>query len=445
MAALWRWAGPAAGGPGRAKNGADRVRELTEQLADAQRRMQELATTDDLTGLCNRRHFNELLERELERVRRHGTPLALAIVDIDYLQAANDNYGHPFCDRLLARVAGLLRQTARTSDILARCSGDDFLVLMPNTTTTQAVAAAERMRGLIGEYQFTDGQRAAQVTASLGVGCVDSGSAIRADSLFRMSDAALGAAKHAGGNCTRTWKDADREEPNARNADIEELRRRVANLSFQAKEMFFESIWSLVQALEARDPYTRNHSENVMRYAVGITGALGLPSVESDVIRRAAMVHDVGKIGIPDAILGKPQGLTPDERRRMQQHSVIGVQILDQMRFLDREIALVRHHHERWDGSGYPDGLTAHAIPFGARVLAVADSFDAITSRRIYRPVRSVPEALRILREESGRQFDPAIVDAMTRWVGQAHSRLGKAGEPQATDLLNLPQEAGCN
>ncbi|HUX16280.1 MAG TPA: HD-GYP domain-containing protein, partial [Phycisphaerae bacterium] len=259
------------------------------------------------------------------------------------------------------------------------------------------------------------------------------------DLLIRQADEAMYAAKHAGGNVTKTWNEIarDRTEGGADEATrVEDLRRKVAGLSLQAKEMVVQSLWGLVHALEARDSYMKAHSANVTRYAVAIAETLELDPDETGVIRRAAMVHDIGKIAVPDSILRKRGVLDDHERRIMQGHVLAGVKIIDQMHFLERETPIVRHHHEHWTGGGYPDGISGEAIPLGARILAVADAFDAITSNRVYRNARSVSDALRILVEESGRQFAPDVVDAMVKWVLEIGRELGKDGDLAVADLL---------
>jgi HD-GYP domain-containing protein (c-di-GMP phosphodiesterase class II) len=220
------------------------------------------------------------------------------------------------------------------------------------------------------------------------------------------------------------------------------LRREVAKVSLQSKEAFVESLWSLVHTLEARDSCIRGHSGNVIRYAVAVAETLGLEPEEIAVVRRAAMVYDIGKVGVPDSILQKRGTLADHERRVIQRHVLISVEILSEMRLLEREIPVVRHHHERWDGKGYPDGIAGEAIPLGARILAVADAFDAITSDRVYRKARSVSQALQVLIEESGRQFAPGVADAMVKWVLATGRELGKDGDLTVADLLPAPVEA---
>ena len=213
----------------------------------------------------------------------------------------------------------------------------------------------------------------------------------------------------------------------------------MAGLSLQAKEMVVQSLGGLIHALEARDAYTKTHSANVTRSPVAIAETLELGPEVIGVVRRAAMIHDIGKIAVPDSILRKRGALDDHERRIMQGHVLAGVKIIDQMHFLERETPVVRHHHEHWTGGGYPDGIAGEAVPLGARILAVADAFDAITSNRVYRKARSVSDALRILVEESGRQFDPGVADAMVKWILKTGRKLGKDGDLAVADLLKTP------
>ena len=235
---------------------------------------------------------------------------------------------------------------------------------------------------------------------------------------------------------------------------IKKLQRRILGLSEKAEKLFMESIWSLVQALEAKDAYARKHSEHVAAYAVGIARTMALGPKYVDLIRRAAMIHDIGKIGIPDAVLFKTDPLTAQERRVIEQHPLIAVKILEKMSFLESEVALIRHHHEKWNGQGYPDGLARTAIPLGARVIAAADVFDALTSSRAYHEGRSVRTVLAMLRDSCGYEFDPAVVVALDAWVESICREtaislerltvedLLAASEPIRIDRQAAPQEA---
>jgi HD-GYP domain-containing protein (c-di-GMP phosphodiesterase class II) len=221
---------------------------------------------------------------------------------------------------------------------------------------------------------------------------------------------------------------------------VKSLQSRLSALSVRTKGVFIQSVWGLVEALEARDPYTRSHSDNVVRYAVAVGRTLGLCQRELDTLKSAAMIHDIGKIGVPDAILRKPGRLTPDERQVMEEHPLIAVRILDPMRFLDRELPIVRHHHERWDGKGYPDHIAGKRIPLESRILAAADAFDAMTSTRVYQESRGVSQAIAILQECAGTQFDPDVTAAFREWIRQTERRLNRPGALACSDLLEDKQ-----
>jgi putative nucleotidyltransferase with HDIG domain len=265
--------------------------------------------------------------------------------------------------------------------------------------------------------------------------------------VMRRADLALYEAKNAGRNCIKLWDQGMARLISAGELEIERikrLQRRVMGLSEKAEKVFMESIWSLVQALEAKDVYARKHSENVVAYAVGIARTMELGPKYVDLIYRAAMIHDIGKIGIPDAILFKPDHLTPHERHIIEQHPLIAVRILEKMSFLENEIAIVRHHHEKWNGQGYPDGLARTAIPLGARIVAVADTLDALTADRSYHPSRTVAEALHLLKDACGYDFDLTVVAALITWVEEIARRLGTTPDRLvANDLLAAAETQG--
>jgi putative nucleotidyltransferase with HDIG domain len=246
---------------------------------------------------------------------------------------------------------------------------------------------------------------------------------------MRRADLALYGAKNAGRNCVKLWDATMARLIDADDLEIEKiktLQRRVAGLSEKAEKMFMESIWGLVQALEAKDSYAKTHTESVMHYSVGIAQTMDLGPKHVDLIRRAAMIHDIGKIGIPDAVLCKPGDLTPHERKVIEQHPMIAVRILEKMSFLEREVAIVRHHHEKWNGQGYPEGLARTAIPLGSRVIAVADTFDALTAQRAYHHMRPIAEALGILEDSAGYELDPDVVAALVTWFNHISNQCGK-------------------
>ena len=214
---------------------------------------------------------------------------------------------------------------------------------------------------------------------------------------------------------------------------IKKLRRRVAGLSEQAENMFIQSICGFVQALEAKDPYVRSHSENVMYYCTGIAKAMNLTNKKIEIIKRAAMIHDIGKIGIPDAVIAKPDRLSPREQSVIEQHPLIAVRILEKMSFLEDEVAIIRGHHEKWNGQGYPDGLSKTSIPIGARILAVADCFEALTSDRYYHKARTI--------DSSEYDFDPEVVKGLLTWIKELQNEIGRKVTIQ--DLIESQKQLG--
>ena len=396
--------------------------------------------TDTLTGVATRRVFEEELKTECARASRYGNALSVAIVDLDHFKRVNDKLGHAAGDRALALMGRCMRGQKRDSDVLARYGGDEFVLLMPETAPEDGVRVCERIRLSISQVQTSDEM---VLTASCGVAGRSAGAKEPLGELVRRADMALYEAKRNGRNRTLMWEGPFSENDYRQHLvtpRVAELEVRVAELSKDSKDIFVQSIWGLVRALEARDPYTKNHSDNVMRYAVGVAETMSFSAEEVNVIRRGAMIHDIGKIGVPDAILRKPGRLEHAERRIMEQHPLISVSILDQMRFLEREMPIVRNHHERWDGKGYPDALAGKAIPRMARVAAVADAFDAITSDRVYRTSRSLDEAMAVLIAESGVQFDPEVVEATITWIGSVRSSLQHPEKCTVQDLLDSQQ-----
>jgi len=411
---------------------------LTSHLTNASLYHQARLTslTDALTGVGSRRLLEDKLEAECIRAKRYRRPFSVAIIDLDNFKTINDILGHGTGDDALKKLAECMKSQKRTPDILARYGGDEFVILMPETKARDAAVLLERIRAKVQKIPVAEN---ISMTMSCGIaqGLPDQNDS--SSEIIRRADLALYEAKSAGRNCVRIWdKTMSRV---LRNSDIEvqkirELKRRIAGLSEHAEKMFIQSIWGLVQALEAKDPYAKKHSENVTRYALGIAETIRMGPRQLEVIRRAAMIHDIGKIGIPDAVLSKPGMLTPHERKIIEQHPLIAVRILGKMSFLEQEIAIVRGHHEKWNGQGYPDGLAHSAIPMGARILAVADTLDALTSTRSYHNSRPVAESVKILVDSSGYDFDPKVVEALALWIQKLHSRRSNADQLILHDLL---------
>ncbi len=397
------------------------------------KQLEELATTDSLTGLCNRRAFLDAIKRECDRSVRNPDPISVAFFDLDRFKTINDTHGHGFGDRVLKELAKVLGDGCRISDFPCRYAGDEFALLMPNTSSQDALLTADRIRRQFSDLIIDADAWSFRASITGGVSTCDAGAEIEAEELVRRADEAMYAAKVQGRNRVLAWSPDCTEQTEVDDTEtVRDLRERMDRMASMSREIFIRSVRSLVEALDARDPYTRSHSRNVTHFATGIARKMNLPSEQIRLIRRAAIVHDIGKIGIPDSILRKPGALSQSERSRMEEHVIIGVRILEQLHTMNEELPIVRSHHERWDGKGYPYGLAGEEIPIGGRILCAADAFDAITSNRVYRPARSVALAIDALNSEQGKQFDTEVIDALLEWIRQ----FGDPDRMTITDML---------
>jgi diguanylate cyclase (GGDEF)-like protein len=352
-----------------------------------------LSLTDPLTGLGNHRHFHERLQRELAAAEDSGGCVSLAFLDIDDFKRINDHFGHPAGDRVLSQVAGRLRQGGEAF----RLGGDEFAVLLPGVDERTAVSIAGAIIERIHECDLGE---IGEITVSAGVATYPQHSRER-DSLIRLTDGALYWAKEHGKNQVR----AARSDV----VELAEFRRAADGADRGAK---FEAAASLARAIDLRDAYTGSHSERVADISVAISHQLGLSSEDIELTRLAASLHDLGKLAIPEEILRKPTQLTNAEWIVVQHHPQIGHRMLESLGIAP-VADWVLHHHERWDGAGYPDRLVGDQIPLGSRIVFVADAFDAMTSNRVYRPSVGRDDALAELERCSGAQFDPTVVDAL--------------------------------
>jgi len=357
-----------------------------------------LALTDPLTGLGNHRHFHERLQRELAQADEHGGMVSLCFLDIDDFKRINDQFGHPAGDRVLSQVASRLRQGGESF----RLGGDEFAVLLVGMDEQLALATTQSIVLRIAETELG---KAGQITVSAGVATFPQHGRER-DSLIRLADGALYWAKEHGKNQVRLAR-----------ADVAELSefRRVASGADRIAR--FRAAASLARAVDSRDAYTGSHSERVANLAAEIATRLGLPAEEVELTRLAGSLHDLGKLAIPEEILRKPAALSDAERLVLERHPQIGYRMLESLG-VDPIAYWVLHHHERWDGSGYPDGLAGDRIPLGARIIFVSDAFDAMTSDRIYRESLSFEDAVAEVERCAGSQFDPEVVHAFLACVG---------------------------
>ena len=359
-----------------------RLARQHDQLLESTRR-------DALTGTLNHGTIVALLADELEAARVAGVRIGVALIDVDNFRLFNDTHGHEAADQVLLRVAEVVERECASSDLVARYGPDEFLLVRPRSGAEEIAASVARLRTELAgvSVQFGDSEQL-PVTVSVGV-CAYPEHASSVTGLLTEAAVAVGEAKASGGDQVRVARVGEED--------------RVVGGSFDVLQ-------GLVIAVDTKDRYTKRHSEDVARYAVFLAERLGLDEEMLRTIHLAGLLHDVGKIGIPDVILRKPSKLTAGEFGMFQQHVALGDAIVRDVPNVEVVRAGIRHHHERWDGNGYLEGLEGETIPIIARILAVADAFSAMTTTRPYRKALPLQEALKRLGDAAGGQLQDDLV-----------------------------------
>jgi diguanylate cyclase (GGDEF)-like protein len=394
---------------------AKKVTELETQLSTAQRRISELerelenrAGRDAHTGLLSLESFGRRLDNEVERCQRHGGSFSVASLDIDGFRALNAKHGREAGDRALQAVGRTLEQSTRATDAICRAGSDEFAVMMPEVAGPEAGQAFER---LLLELEVLD-VGGLSLTASIGIASWQRPEG--SHELMARAGAAVDRARAAGGG----------------RFEIAGAESAGANEGTATKGARNDVIAGLAETLTQRDNYTGEHSEGVLDLVNDVARGLALDEEEVERIQAAALLHDIGKVAIPDEILHKPAKLTDEEWEIMRQHPVTGERILRAIPGLGHIARIVRHEHERYDGGGYPDGISGSEIPIGARIILACDAYQAMTSDRPYRKAMPHGEAIRELAENAGKQFDPEVTEVL---IGCLYgSRQVGAGAPAA-------------
>ena len=354
------------------------------RIRDAQRdELNRISRADPLTGCLNRRGFMERLEAEVDEAGRTGRAFALISLDLDRFKSVNDSKGHAAGDELLRWTVEKLNENLRPMDSVGRLGGDEFALIVPGAARPEALTLAGRLNSVL----------AGQAPSSLGIACYPT-DGTDSDELQRHADAELYAAKDG---------------------------RKIQSAPSQ-RELSWAT--ALAQAVDTRIAVPDEHSTAVARYAAAVAEEMGWQGTELALLRMAAMLHDVGKVGIPDSILRKAGALTEEEFDQMRLAPVAGAELVGRVEGLGPIVPWIYHAHEHMDGSGYPEGLRGDVIPLASRIIAVADAFDAMTTNRPYRGALSREDALAELHRCSGTQFDPQCVEALERSIDVVEGEL---------------------
>jgi diguanylate cyclase (GGDEF)-like protein len=380
------------------------VNDIAAALVDTHDR----ATYDRLTGVANRQSLLAALFAEVERATRYGRPLSVAFVDIDHFKSVNDTYGHAVGDVVLRGVAQTISSNLRASDMIGRYGGEEFMLILTETDIEEGAVLTEKLRALVGRQRFAvEGAPEIAVTISIGI-AGGIGNKLRMDNLVRDADAAMYSAKSLGRNQTYVFAEPDDDARVPRAPISAAGRARAVEIGQKARDA---ATAALASVLAPMPHYRGQPSALIASIVVTLGRQLQLTDTEIDRLRVAALLHDVGKVAVPEEILEKPTALTSTEWRTVVQHPRIGQVILEQAAALKDAVPIILHHHERYAGHGYPFGLRAHEIPLGARIVAIADAYDAMINDRPYKRAISHEQAVAELRRHAGTQFDPELVE----------------------------------
>lgn len=382
-------------------------------------RAEQKSRIDELTGLFNRRHFEERLKEEVARHSRYGDPFSIFMLDLDNFKTYNDVYGHPAGDNLLGQLGEIIKSSVRDADQAFRYGGDEFVFILPQTARDDAYVVAERVRGQIADEME---KKSITVTCSIGLATYPADGVI-AGELVNGADTALYYAKWTGGNRIYFSSKAASEP--------------LDGGRIYGKRNGLSAVYALVSVVEARDPYVYGHSRRVNTYAVALAEVLGLSPDEVSRVSTAALLHDIGKIGIPDEVLNKKAKLSRENWETIKAHPRLGTNIVSNIPQLVGCADSILHHHERWDGAGYPEGLKGEQIPLESRILAIADSFEAMSSARPYRPALSREDVLEELRKGAGSQFDPNLVEVFIGIIEAGLPEKAKTGQSSPSRRMN--------
>ena len=372
------------------------------------------AISDGLTGLFNHRHFQETLAREVDRAVRYDLEFSLFMMDLDLFKNVNDRLGHPRGDEALRAVADVLRANARTTDFVARYGGEEFVMILPGTPVKRAASVAERIAQGVRDIVI-DVPEPPRLSISIGMADFPACGSDR-ESIIAAADAALLFAKRSGRDMVADFSSVSLVELDQSALD---------GLAFRLEKADIETLEALAAAIDTRDVFSGAHTHGVAETALQVADSLGLDDQQRNLLRMASLVYDIGKVGIPVEVLNRRGELTAEEKVAIRNHPEVGKRLLESTIRLSALLPVVLHHHERWDGGGYPHGLKGTAIPLAARVIAICDSWHAMMSERPYRGALSSDEAVAELRAGAGAQFDPQIVDAFVASLERAKGAAG--------------------
>ncbi len=388
-----------------------KLKAMNRELVKANKKLSHMAYRDSHTGLYSHRIYDSLIESEYQRAKRHGRPLSLMFIDVDFFKSINDVYGYIFGDVVLKQLAKKLVETTRSSDIAIRFGGEEFIIVLPETSREKALWLGKRIFNGIAATEFGKGKNKVRLKISAGVASYpEDGMKCPAD-MFTLAEKFVKKAKLRGGARLCSGSDVrEKRESAAQPDNITTLKKKLTALSGRMSQSLIETLFEFARGTESKDSHFIGHSKGISLLSRDIAVSMHLPETEIKKIEQAALLCNIGKTGLKKTLLSKKGKWSAGDMEAYKKHIIYGVEILALVRHLRRLIPLVRAHHERWDGMGYPEGLKGNKIPPGSRIIAVADAYTALVSDRPGRKAFSSAAALKMIMRGSGKNFDPAVV-----------------------------------
>jgi diguanylate cyclase (GGDEF)-like protein len=390
----------------------ERISDLEKKILGKDRKIEKITLFDPSSECYNWRYFLSRAHQELSRARRHLYNISFMAVDIDNFQQIIAVYNIKIADIIVRELTDILKNSLRKEDIVTRWRNDEFFIILPYLQRDNVYKVAKRIKHNIASHKFKYKSLSLGIKISIGIVSFPEDNIFNTQDIIHALNRCLANAKTAGGDTIVLYSSSTPKvsfEEKKKEASVEELKTKIDKLNSLLTHELLEMIYGFARAIEAKDFYTGRHVEYTALVAEKIAKELKLPSSEIEDIKRAAILHDLGKVGIDEHILSKRGSLSKKEREIVKSHPWIAAEILREIRALRGAIPAILYHHEHYDGKGYPLGLKGEEIPLGARIVAIADVYQALVSDRPYRKSYSKVKAIEIIKKETGKQFDPNI------------------------------------
>ncbi|MDD4954681.1 MAG: diguanylate cyclase [Candidatus Omnitrophica bacterium] len=399
----------------------ERIGNLEREIINKDKRIKEIVLVDSLTGCYNWRYFLHRTRQELSRARRHLQNIAFIAIDIDYFRQINELYGTYIADCVIKELVALLKQILRREDVLTRWRDDEFFIVLPYLSRENAYQVANRLKDKISLHKFKYKKFGINIKVSLGVVSFPGDNVYNTKDIINALHECLAVAKKKGGNRVILYTPRQREQfvKEKKGAGFDIFKTKIEKLNTLLTRDLLEMIYGFARAIEAKDYYTGRHVEYTSMIAEKIAQELNLPPSEIENIKHAAVLHDLGKVGISERILSKKGRLNESEKEIIKAHPWTAAEILREIHALRGAIPAILYHHERYDGKGYPLGLKGEEIPLSARIVALADVYQALVSDRPYRKAYNKKMAVDIIKKETGDHFDPKITKVFLKIINK--------------------------